>query len=159
MVWWKWNVVSRVYELRKKIETFKTNKETKDLLDQFCEIWNTFCLLGRLCLATKYIEPTFYCNSQDIWSCTEWATYLKKNVLYLIQCINRQGAGNKRKIQKNIILHLRNLQRELGCNFPECQNTSIQKLARNPFIISDRIQNEVIEINIKRLKRYIQIRK
>ncbi|KAK9876287.1 hypothetical protein WA026_012584 [Henosepilachna vigintioctopunctata] len=49
------------------------------------------------------------------------------------------------------MLHLTNLKSEFNRYFPDCEDKSIQKLIRNPFIVnvfevSDEIQEEVIEM-------------
>lgn len=54
-------------------------------------------------------------------------------------------------MQENIIVHLKNLTIEFNLYYPECEDKSIYKLIRNPFIVNvsempDVIQEEVIEI-------------
>lgn len=171
----KGNMLARLYELREEVKIFLTNKENKELLDQFCDpkyeirfayLVDFFAQINKLNLQLQGSGNLKLQGMSNIFAYEDkirafiakielWTNKVEKNNFSafdtLNQIINRQGADIKEEIQKNIMLHLTTLKSEFNRYFPECEDKSIQKLIRNPFIVNvsevaDEIQEEVIEL-------------
>ncbi|XP_046976463.1 SCAN domain-containing protein 3-like [Vanessa cardui] len=171
----KGNMLSRLYELREEVQVFLTNKENKELLDQFCEpeykvrfayLVDFFAQINKLNLQMQGSGNLKLQGMSNIFAYEDkirafiakielWINKIERKNFSafdtLNQIIDGQGADIKEEIQKNVMLHLTNLKSEFNRYFPDCEDKSIQKLIRNPFIVnvsevSDEIQEEVIEM-------------
>ena len=171
----KGNMLSRLYELREEVQIFLTNKENKELLDQFCEpkykirfayLVDFFAQINKLNLQLQGSGNLKLQGMSNIFAYEDkirafiakielWINKVERKNFSafdtLNQIIDGQGADIKEEIQKNMMLHLTNLKSEFNRYFPDCGDKSIQKLIRNPFIlnvseVSDEIQEEVIEM-------------
>jgi hypothetical protein len=171
----KGNMLSRLYQLREEVKLFLTNKENKELLDQFSQLKfqihfaylvDFFAQLNKLNLQLQgsgnmKLEGTSnifafedkisaFIAKIDLWiSKVETGNFSAFDTLNPI--IDGQCAEIKGEIQNNITLHLQNLKNEFNRYFPDCEDKGIRKLIRNPFIVKisevpDEIQEELIEM-------------
>ena len=62
----KLSTLSRLFELREELQIFLTNKENKDVHDQFCKPELKLCLFDRFCCPNKLIETSTARNEQYI---------------------------------------------------------------------------------------------
>lgn len=171
----KGNMLSRLYELRGEVTNFLTNRENKELLDQFCDLEfeigfaylvDFFTQLNKLNLQLQGSGNLQLQGMSNIFAHEDkirafiakielWINKIESNNFSALDTLSKiidgQCAEIKQKMKMNIILHLKNLKSEFIRYFPDWEDKSVQKLIRNPFIINvsevpDEIQEEVIEM-------------